>query len=251
MEGEDHYETLQVSPRADAEVIEAAYRVLARRLHPDRNPSPTATAAMAQLNAAWETLRDPVRRAAYDARRLSQSGAARTVAAWGGGEGPPQPVRAGVAVGDGPERPRLRVEPAALRFGPLPRGGRAAAFATVVTEPPGIRVETAVAEGAGWLGVSPSLLEGLEKEQIGVAVSARRLAPGRYRSAVMLRTSWETVALPVELSVRRASPLFVARTLLTAGPGEGGWRGGAGALVAALAVLLAIAVALGVLALGR
>lgn len=241
---EDYYETLQVSPRADAEVIEAAYRVLARRLHPDRNPSPAATAAMARLNAAWETLRDRERRSAYDAQRRAALGTAAPVAA----EAAPS-IRAGGAETAG--HPRLYVEPAGLRFGPLPRGGRSMAPAAVVTEPPGIRVETVVADSAAWLAVAPPLLEGLEKEQIGVAVNARRLAPGHYRGAVLLRTSWETVSLPVELSVRHASLFFAMRTLLTAGPGEGGWRGGAGALLLALTALLAIIVALGVLAVGR
>ncbi len=250
MGSEDLYETLQVSPHADAEVIEAAYRVLARRYHPDRNRSPAATAAMARINAAWETLRDPKRRAAYDVQHRAAPGAARADDA----AGVTQPV---AAAGGGPvareqaSRPRLYVEPAALRMGPLPRGGRGAAAAAVVTEPPGIRVETAVTSGARWLAVGPPVLEGLEKEQIGVVVNARGLAPGQYRGAVLLRTSWETVALPVELSVRRASPLFALRTLLTAGPGEGGWRGGAAALLLAIATLLAIIVALGVLALGR
>ncbi len=251
MGSEDLYDTLQVSPHADAEVIEAAYRVLARRYHPDRNPSPAATAAMARLNAAWETLRDPERRAAYDAQRRVAAGAVRSDDAAAATARPAASPGVGPAEREQASRPRLYVEPAALRLGPLPRGGRDAAAAAVATEPPGIRVETAVVGGARWLTVGPPVLEGLEKEQIGVAVNARGLAPGQYRGAVLLRTSWETVALPVELSVRRASPLFALRMLLTAGPGEGGWRGGAAALLLAVATLLAIIVALGVLALGR
>ncbi|HLZ72836.1 MAG TPA: J domain-containing protein [Dehalococcoidia bacterium] len=239
---EDYYEILQVSPRADAEVIEAAYRVLARRLHPDRNASPAATAAMARLNAAWETLGDALSRDAYDRQRRLAVPAVRPAV-------PSEPA-AGFAIEAG-ERPRLRVEPAMLRFGPLARGARTAGFATVVTEPPGIRVETAVAEGASWLAAGPPLLKGLEKEQIGVTLSTRRLAPGSYHGAVELRTSWETVRLPVELSVRRASPIVALRTLLREGPGEGGWRGGAGALLLSLLALVLIVVGLGVLALGR
>ncbi|HZQ38317.1 MAG TPA: DnaJ domain-containing protein [Dehalococcoidia bacterium] len=251
MAAEDYYETLQVSPHADPEVIEAAYRVLARRVHPDRNPSPAATAAMARLNAAWETLRAPERRAAYDAQRQAALDGPRAGGATSGMTRTATAPTGGTAARERGGGPRLYVEPAALQLGPLPRGGRGAIAAAVATEPPGIRVETAVAGGAGWLTVGPPLLEGLEKEQIGVAVNARGLAPGRYRGAVLLRTSWETVTLPVELSVRRASPLFAVRTLLTAGPGEGGWRGGAALLLLALTTLLAIVVALGVLALGR
>ena len=60
------YEILQVSPRAEPEVIEAAYRRLARKYHPDVDPNPEATYRMQQINWAYETLRDPIRRARHD-----------------------------------------------------------------------------------------------------------------------------------------------------------------------------------------
>ena len=62
----DPYAVLQVSQDASQEVLQAAYRALARRLHPDLSDDPSASARMARLNAAWETLGDPERRAAYD-----------------------------------------------------------------------------------------------------------------------------------------------------------------------------------------
>ena len=68
----DYYETLQVSARADAEVIEAAYRRLAQRHHPDRNPGDErAVKQMVLLNRAREVLLDPILRAEYDTRRTS------------------------------------------------------------------------------------------------------------------------------------------------------------------------------------
>jgi hypothetical protein len=67
----DHYVTLQVDPHADPEVIEVAYRRLARKWHPDANASPQAAVRMQELNAAYEVLRDPARRRAYDATRGS------------------------------------------------------------------------------------------------------------------------------------------------------------------------------------
>ena len=67
----DPYAILQVSQDADQDVLQAAYRALARRLHPDHSDDPTAGAQMAQLNAAWETLGDPERRAAYDRTHLA------------------------------------------------------------------------------------------------------------------------------------------------------------------------------------
>jgi len=70
----DPYKTLQVDVEADADVIRAAYRRLALKYHPDGGESPERGRRMAELNAAWEILRDPQRRAAYDAGRRAQVG---------------------------------------------------------------------------------------------------------------------------------------------------------------------------------
>jgi DnaJ domain len=67
--GPDPYKTLQVDPEADPEVIQAAYRRLARKYHPDTAPGPEAAERMTAINRAWELLGDPARRAAYDASR--------------------------------------------------------------------------------------------------------------------------------------------------------------------------------------
>jgi curved DNA-binding protein CbpA len=64
----DLYEVLQVHPRAEPEVLRAAYRVLARRYHPDHGGD---ARRMITLNDAWDVLGDPVRRAAYDASRTA------------------------------------------------------------------------------------------------------------------------------------------------------------------------------------
>lgn len=67
---EDLYEVLQVSPNADPEVIEAAYRRLSLKYHPDRNADDAAaTRRMQAINTAYDRLRDPARRAAYDCAR--------------------------------------------------------------------------------------------------------------------------------------------------------------------------------------
>jgi len=62
----DYYLVLAVTRTATADEIRSAYRRLAREHHPDANPAPEADARMRVLNEAWETLRDPARRAAYD-----------------------------------------------------------------------------------------------------------------------------------------------------------------------------------------
>jgi curved DNA-binding protein CbpA len=59
---------MEVDPAARPEVIAAAYRVLAKALHPDATGRDT-TRDMAALNAAYDILRDPVRRATYDRQR--------------------------------------------------------------------------------------------------------------------------------------------------------------------------------------
>jgi hypothetical protein len=71
MSSEDLYKILQVDPAADTEVIEAAYRRLARKYHPDVNGSPDAELRMRDLNAAYQVLRRADQRAVYDARRSS------------------------------------------------------------------------------------------------------------------------------------------------------------------------------------
>jgi DnaJ domain len=66
---EDAYRVLQVDPSAEQEVIEAAYRRLARKYHPDVNPGPDAAGRMRELSNAYDAIRDPERRAEYDRAR--------------------------------------------------------------------------------------------------------------------------------------------------------------------------------------
>jgi curved DNA-binding protein CbpA len=80
----DPYKVLQVDPEAGREVIEAAYKRLARMYHPDVSGDPDTVAMMVQINQAWEVLRDPARRAAVDrARARAAATSARVVAADG------------------------------------------------------------------------------------------------------------------------------------------------------------------------
>ena len=52
-------------------MIQAAYRRLAQKYHPDRQPDADGVDRMVAINAAWEMVRDPARRAAYDRQRAS------------------------------------------------------------------------------------------------------------------------------------------------------------------------------------
>lgn len=65
----NHYESLRVAPGAEDAVIRAAYRALMRLYHPDTNDDPDAQARVRELTAAYAVLRDPEKRAAYDAPR--------------------------------------------------------------------------------------------------------------------------------------------------------------------------------------
>jgi len=62
-----YYQILQVDPAADPEVIEAAFRRLALKYHPDRSTEPDAADKMRRLLEAKSALSDPAQRRAYDA----------------------------------------------------------------------------------------------------------------------------------------------------------------------------------------
>src|SRR5689334_19419961 len=105
----DPYKTLQVDPEAEDEVIQAAYRRLARKYHPDVSPGAEAQARMAAINAAWEMIGDPVARALHDRERAARSGAAGSAAAAAGPapttgtprQGPTGPVTGAPGAGPG------------------------------------------------------------------------------------------------------------------------------------------------------
>ncbi len=63
----DYYEILGVSRNCTERELKIAYRRLAKKYHPDANPDdPEAEEKFKEINEAYEVLRDPQKRAAYD-----------------------------------------------------------------------------------------------------------------------------------------------------------------------------------------
>jgi curved DNA-binding protein len=69
MQFKDYYQTLGVEPGAGDAEIKTAYRRLARKYHPDVSKEAGAEDKFKAVNEAYEALRDPQKRAAYDQLR--------------------------------------------------------------------------------------------------------------------------------------------------------------------------------------
>ncbi len=66
MQYKDYYDILGLTRAADAEAVKKAYRKLARKYHPDVSQERNAEDRFKEVQEAYEVLRDPEKRAAYD-----------------------------------------------------------------------------------------------------------------------------------------------------------------------------------------
>jgi DnaJ-class molecular chaperone len=74
----NYYQVLGVSEKADAAEIKKAYRALAQKYHPDKNPDdPAAENKFKDVQEAYEILSDPKKRKQYDAVRRNPFGSGR------------------------------------------------------------------------------------------------------------------------------------------------------------------------------
>jgi len=116
----DYYEALGVSRAATTEEIQQAYRMLARRYHPDVNRDPAAEERFKEINDAYQVLSDPKTRGRYDRfgpdfRRIPEDYEERMAAGVGaagfGGAGFGGAGFGGAGAGRGGSGRRVRVTP--------------------------------------------------------------------------------------------------------------------------------------------
>ncbi|EHK90280.1 DnaJ C-terminal domain-containing protein [Aggregatibacter actinomycetemcomitans] len=75
MAKQNYYEILGVDKNADLDAIKKAYRKLVRKYHPDVSKDPGAVQKTAEVNEAYETLKDSQKRAEYDEMLANPFGA--------------------------------------------------------------------------------------------------------------------------------------------------------------------------------
>jgi curved DNA-binding protein CbpA len=86
-----HYDILNVSKEAEPVVVEAAYKALIKKYHPDQAAGAPASRDAAAINEAFAILKDPAKRADYDHRQWTRQQAQRLAGLQA--TAPPRPSR--------------------------------------------------------------------------------------------------------------------------------------------------------------
>jgi hypothetical protein len=185
----DYYRVLQVDPEADPDVVEAAYKRLARKYHPDLNPDPDANQRMQEINLAYEVLGDPEKRAEYHQQwqRVygSQHYAARaTVSPWLGGV-----------------RPSVTLTPERVQFDGVQRGQVVDAEVTISLSRAG-RFQGEMLPHQSWIRAKvASRRKGAVVIRITVDTSDLRGGVTYEGSVAITSLLYGTVLIPVRVSV--------------------------------------------------
>ncbi len=78
----NYYSVLDLTEDASEEEIRKAYRMLAKKYHPDVNPSPDAQAKFVMIHKAYEVLIDKQTRIAYDHKSKATADPFHKYASW-------------------------------------------------------------------------------------------------------------------------------------------------------------------------
>ena len=81
------YDVLNVAPEAEPVVVEAAYKALIKKYHPDQAAEAPVSRDAAAINEAFAVLKDPAKRADYDHRLWTKQQALRLAELQAGGAG--------------------------------------------------------------------------------------------------------------------------------------------------------------------
>ena len=185
----DFYKVLQVDPEAEPDVIEAAYKRLARKYHPDLNKSPDANQRMKDINIAYEVLGDQERRLEYHEEWRGVYGESRSrrlhfSAEWLSGA-----------------RPTVTLSPAEVRFEDVQRGEVMQADVTLSLSRRG-RFRGEMRPHQGWLKAKVvSRRKGAVVIRVAADTSTLRGGVSYEGSVAIQSLMYGTVLIPVRVSV--------------------------------------------------